>query len=219
MDADARMILASCSGIRLASSRFPPRNTADPEMASPPEAFLSIDIETAGPFPARYALLSVGACPVDDPDDGLYVELKPDKSSFEQSALHVNRLSLEQLQLHGTEPHAAMEALAHWIRKVAPQGTHPIMVAFNAPRAWSFINHYFLEYLGGNPLGRSAIDIRAFYLGLEGCRWDETSMMYLSPRFLRGRDLPTDSLAAARLQAEVFRGLLTVTRTQVPPIH
>jgi ribonuclease T len=90
------------------------------------------------------------------------------------------------------------------------------MVAFNAPHDWPFINHYFLEYLGGNPLGNSAVDIKAFYMGLAGCRWDETSMMYLSPRFLKGRDLPADALAEARLQAAVFRGLLAQARAQVP---
>ena len=41
------------------------------------EAFVSVDVETAGPNPAQYALLSLGACLVSDPERGFYVELKP----------------------------------------------------------------------------------------------------------------------------------------------
>jgi DNA polymerase III epsilon subunit-like protein len=86
------------------------------------------------------------------------------------------------------------------------------MVAFNAPFDWSFMNHYFLEHLGENPFGHSAIDIKAFYMGLTGCPWEETSMLYLSPRFLKGQKLPHDALADARLQAELFRKLLAQSR-------
>ena len=41
------------------------------------EAFVSVDVETAGPNPAQYALLSIGAYLVSDPERGPYVELKP----------------------------------------------------------------------------------------------------------------------------------------------
>ena len=64
-----------------------------------------------------------------------------------------------------------MQQLSEWIRRAAPSGQRPLMVAFNAPYDWAFINHYFLEYLGENPFGHSAIDIKAFYMGLIGCPW------------------------------------------------
>src|SRR5512137_169871 len=149
----------------------------DETVAAANEAFLSIDIETAGPYPARYALLSVGACTIDDPDNGLYLTLKPDKSAVVPSAMHLNQLSMDLLSTDGADPRSAMQTLARWIRKAAPPGTHPVMVAFNAPQDWPFINHYFYEYLGENPLGTNAIDIKAFYMGLMGCPWEETSMM------------------------------------------
>ena len=39
-----------------------------------PEVFISIDVETAGSVPSRFALLSIGACLVDDPEQAFYVE-------------------------------------------------------------------------------------------------------------------------------------------------
>ena len=40
------------------------------------EIFVSVDVETAGPIPGEYSLLSIGACPVFDPDNGYRDEYK-----------------------------------------------------------------------------------------------------------------------------------------------
>lgn len=181
-------------------------------MAAPSETFISVDVETSGPYPERYSLLSIGACVVENPDEGFYIELKPAKSQVLESSLRVSQLSIEKLSREGVPPALAMQELQDWLRKVAPAGQRPIMVAFNTPFDWAFINHYFLEYLGENPFGHSAIDIKAFYMGLVGCPWEETSMLYLSPRFLKGQQLPHDALADARLQAHLFRKLLSQAR-------
>jgi ribonuclease T len=181
-------------------------------MTPPSEIYLSVDVETAGPYPDRYSLLSIGACLVDDPTQGFYIELKPASTDVLESALRVSQLSIEKLASDGTAPVVALQQFADWIHKVAPPGQRPLMVAFNAPYDWAFMNHYFLEYLGDNPLGRSAIDIKAFYMGLTGCPWEETSMLYLSPRFLKGQQVPHDALADARLQADLFRKLLAQSR-------
>ena len=49
-------------------------------MAAPSETFISVDVETSGPYPERYSLLSIGACVVENPDEGFYIELKPAKN-------------------------------------------------------------------------------------------------------------------------------------------
>jgi hypothetical protein len=40
------------------------------------EIFVSIDIETSGPIPAEYSLLSIGACLISDDTKNFYTELK-----------------------------------------------------------------------------------------------------------------------------------------------
>lgn len=181
-------------------------------MTAPSETFVSVDIEASGPHPERYSLLSVGACLVDDPSQGFYLELKPTHPHVLESALRDGQLSVERLSKEGVAPAIAMQQFSDWIRQAAPPGQRAIMVAFNAPYDWAFVNQYFLEYLGENPFGRSAVDIKAFYMGLTGSPWEETSMLYLSPRFLKGRELPHDALANARLQADLFRKLLAQSR-------
>ncbi len=181
-------------------------------MSPTSETFVSIDVETAGPYPERYSLLSIGASLVDDPNQGFYIELKPDKAQAVESALRVSQLSIEKLSADGMAPALAMQQFSDWLHQVVPAGQRPIMVAFNAPHDWAFINHYFLGYLAENPLGNSAIDIKAFYMGLTGCPWEETSMLYLSPRYLKGQQVPHDALANARQQGELFRKLLAQAR-------
>ena len=186
-------------------------------MPAPSETFVSVDVEASGPHPERYSLLSIGACLVDDPSRGFYVEIKPTRPHVLRSALQTGQLSMERLSREGIAPALAMQQLADWLPLIAPPGQRPIMVAFNAPYDWAFMNHYCLEYLGENPFGRSAIDIKAFYMGLTGSPWEETSLLYLSPRFLRGRKLPQDALANARLQADLFRKLLAQSRGERVP--
>ena len=53
------------------------------------EAFVSVDVETAGPNPSQYSLLSIGACMVVDPQRSFYVELKPLDDQATESALAV----------------------------------------------------------------------------------------------------------------------------------
>ena len=48
-----------------------------------------------------YALLSLGACLVDDPETTFYVELKPEKR-FTAEALEVTHLSLDILEAMGS---------------------------------------------------------------------------------------------------------------------
>ena len=40
--------------------------------------WIMVDVETSGPSPAHHALLSLGACAVDDPESRFYVEMRPE---------------------------------------------------------------------------------------------------------------------------------------------
>lgn len=176
------------------------------------ETFISVDVEAAGPYPGRYSLLSIGACSVADPQQTFYIELKPINREAVASALQVSHLSLEILAETGADPRQTMQRFADWIHQVIPAGDRAVMVGFNVPYDWAFIDHYFLQFLGENPFGHTALDIKAFYMGLTGCAWDETSMAFLSPRRMDGNQLSHHALADARMQAELFSRLLAQAR-------
>jgi len=181
-------------------------------MLSSPEIFISVDVETAGPYPGRYSLLSIGACRLDDPAQSFYVEFKPISDEMTESAFAVSGLSLDELARTGVDPAEAMRQFADWIGSVSAGSGQPVMVGFNAPFDWSFVNYYFWTYLDYNPFGHAALDVKAFYMGMTGSAWSETSMASLSPRYLAGEQLPHNALADARLQAQLFRQILEQSR-------
>ena len=169
-----------------------------------PEVYISVDVETAGPNPDPYSMIAIGACLVDDPERSFYLELKPLSEAFLEESLAVSGLSMEKLAVEGIDPAVAMQRFADWIAEVAPAGTAPIFVGFNAPFDWMFVDHYFQRFLERNPFGHSALDIKSYYLGMAGGTWAGTSMRVLSPLYLGGVHLTHNALGDARDQAKLF---------------
>ena len=176
------------------------------------ETYICVDVETAGPIPGQYAMLSIGACLVDDPETNFYLELQPDRTASLPEAMAISGLSLEALKETGSEPGAAMWAFAAWIKRVVPAGNKGIFVALNAPFDWMFINDYFYRYLGHNPFGHSALDIKALYMGYTGVSWGETSMKHISAHLLEEKHLLHNALRDAQDQAEIFREIMKRAR-------
>ncbi len=172
------------------------------------ELFICVDVETAGPIPADFALLSIGACLVDEPSITFYTELQPDRENTSPEAMAIHGLSMGELQKNGTPADKAMEAFANWINGVTGENQRPVFVALNAPFDWMFINDYFHRYLGHNPFGHSALDIKAYFMGQTGVEWGQTSMSHMSKHFLDERHLTHNALADAQDQAEIFRMVL-----------
>lgn len=185
-------------------------------MSSPekPVTYISVDIEAAGPSPSEYAMLSIGACVIDpssidapDTEPGFYVELQPDREGVLDSAMAVGGFTLDGLRASGTAPAAAMQQFADWIDAVTPAGHRPVMVGFNAVFDWMFVADYFHRYLGRNPFGHSALDIKAFYLGVTGSSWVGTSMNFVAERYGLSITLTHNALDDARDQAALFRAV------------
>jgi DNA polymerase III alpha subunit (gram-positive type) len=171
------------------------------------ECFISVDVETGGATPADYALLSIGACLVDDPETTFYVELQPEDKRVTVEALEVSKLSVDILKTMGEPPESAMKRFADWVAEVVPEGSRPIFVGFNAAFDWMFVADYFERYVGRNPFGYTALDIKAFAMGRLGSTWAETSMRVLGPEYLSGRPLAHHALSDAQDQAALFRAV------------
>jgi len=171
------------------------------------EFLISVDVETAGPNPSDYSMLSIGACLVDDPQQGFYVELKPINQSITDEALSIGGLTIEHLEANGVDPAEAMAQFEEWINSVAPSTHKPVFVGFNAAFDWMFVCDYFQRFLGRNPFGHSALDIKSYFLGMAGGSWAETSLRFLSPHYLDGRTLSHNALGDAQDQAVLFTAI------------
>ena len=174
-----------------------------------PDCFVSVDVETSGPSPNRHALLSIGACLMDAPEQGFYAELKPSSAELIPEAMAVSGLDPARLERDGLAPRDAFSAFESWLDEAAPKGARPVFVGFNACFDWMWICDGFHRHLGRNPFGHAALDIKALYMGRTGVAWSETGFTRVAEYVGLPIDaLPHHALDDARLQARLFRALL-----------
>lgn len=72
------------------------------------EKYISVDIESSGPIPGEYSLLTIGACLVDDDSTTFAASLKPLNRNAVPEAMSVSGLSLDELERTGQPPAEAM---------------------------------------------------------------------------------------------------------------
>lgn len=169
--------------------------------------YICVDVESAGPHPGGYSLLSIGAATVSDPRKTFYVELKPINDQQTEEAESIHGLLLEDLARKGVPPQQAMQGFADWLAEVSGD-EEPVFVAFNAPFDWMFITDYFHTYLGHNPFGHRALDMKALFMGLHGARWEETSYQRIAGHYDLHDSLPHDALQDAEHEADLFAAML-----------
>lgn len=168
------------------------------------ECFISVDVETSGPIPGVCSLLSIGACVIGHPTEHFYIELQPLNLHCDPEALAVTGFNLHTQIIRGIAPEEAMEQFSNWVSSVTNARLKPIFVGFNAAFDWSFVNYYFHVYLGHNPFGFAAVDIKSLYMGVTGCHWQETKSSRIDTRFNIKNPGSHNALDDALYQAEMF---------------
>lgn len=131
----------------------------------PVDVYFSADIETDGPIPGPYSMLSfaiVCAGRYDgrrfsrptNYDDVFQTTLKPISETFQAEALAVNGINRDRLCLEGEDPAMAMTAAANWIAERSTGGT-PVLVAYPLSFDWTWLYWYFIRFTGDSPFRHS----------------------------------------------------------------
>ncbi len=173
-------------------------------MKADKEIFVSVDIEASGPIPGKYSMLSIGACVASNPAEQFSCFLKPISQEFVPAALEVTGLSLERLREEGLEPGEAMVQFRAWVESLADADQRVVFVGFNASFDWSFVNYYFHLFLGENPFGIAALDIKSMYFGTSECAWKSTRSSEIEKVVNPENSGNHDALDDAVYQAELF---------------
>ena len=174
------------------------------------EIWISVDTETSGPSPTTGSLIAIGACLVNEPKVAFYVELKPVPGMpWSDAAEGIHKLSRAHLAAKGREPADAMNAFANWLDDIRSKRGKPIFLGFNATFDWMFVADYFHRFIGRNPFGISAPDIKAYYAGVHADTesWGQTAKRHLRARHPapRGINHTHNALDDALEQADLFR--------------
>ena len=171
------------------------------------ELYLSVDVETSGPIPAEFSMVSLGACIVGNTNKTFYAEIKPLNDNFVEKALEVSGLSMKELKVKGEKPGDAMGRFDSWIKEVSGDN-RPVFVAFNATFDWSFTHWYFIKFLGRDPFGISGLDMKAYYMGMKNVEWGQTPKKHVRSQFQPTTQHTHNALDDAKEQAEIFEKML-----------
>lgn len=98
-----------------------------------------------------------------------------------------------------------MTKFGAWVKSACGEGDVPVFVGLNAPFDWSFINYYFHRFHGENPFGFTALDIKAYYMGVMNCSWRNTRSSVMAEHLHPMQKGNHNAVQDAIYQAELFR--------------
>jgi hypothetical protein len=128
-------------------------------------AYIMVDIESDGPIPGDYSMISFGAILVDEKlDKTFYGKLKPISDKFIHEALAVSGHSRQETLLFD-DPTQVMTDFAEWLLTVSKDRV--IFISDNNGFDWMFICWYFHHFTGNNPFGFSSQNLGSLYKGIE----------------------------------------------------
>ncbi|MHC2281059.1 hypothetical protein ACVME8_007702 [Bradyrhizobium diazoefficiens] len=120
------------------------------------DAYFSADVETDGPIPGPFSMLSFALVYAGSFDGEKFVrpavyervfyrELRPISESFQDEALRVNGLDRQRLISEGALPSAAMTEASRWINAVSG-AAKPVLVAYPLSFDWNWLYWYFVQF-------------------------------------------------------------------------
>lgn len=127
-------------------------------------SYIMVDIESDGPIPGDYSMISFGAVIVDEKlDKTFYGRIKPVSENYLPEALAVSGHSREET-LDFDPPEKVMADFEEWIKENSKG--RPFFISDNNGFDWMFICWYFHHFLQRNPFGHSSQNLGSMYKGL-----------------------------------------------------
>lgn len=126
--------------------------------------YIMVDIESDGPIPGDYSMISFGAVLVNEAlDKTFYAKLKPISDKYLPEALGVSRHSRNDT-LSFDDPEKTMQDFRQWLEGISKENL--IFISDNNGYDWMFISWYFHHFTGSNPFGHSSQNLGSLYKGI-----------------------------------------------------
>lgn len=189
-------------------------------MNEPFDVYFSADVETDGPIPGTYSMLSFGLS-VAGRSDGVefsradpgaqtfYRELRPISEQLDRATLEVSGLDRQRLVIEGEAPDLAMTEASRFVRAAAGAGT-PVLVAYPLAFDWAWLHWYFVTFsVEGSPFGHSnCLDMKTVFALRDGRPIALSGASKLPERLKSPRPHVHHALADAMEQADIFANLI-----------
>ncbi len=123
-----------------------------------------VDVETDGPCPGLYSMISFGVIAVKPGlDQTFYAQCAPISDQYLPEALAISGHTRKEC-LAFPDPKIAIGKLASWLQQTSKG--RPYFISDNNGFDWQFINYYFHKFYGRNPFGHSSTNLGSLYKGL-----------------------------------------------------
>ncbi len=189
----------------------------EPGEVSRPEIYVSTDIETDGPIPGRFSMLSLASAAF-WPDGSLHgtfsVNLHPLYGAHEDPETmrfwEANPEAWAATLTDRQPARAAMGAYADWANSLPGR---PVFVAYPAGFDFTFVYWYLIEFTGASPFSFSALDIKTLAMAALKGDYREATKRHWPQRWMDPSDRHThvaidDALEQGRefcrIRAEIF---------------
>jgi 3'-5' exoribonuclease-like protein len=180
------------------------------------DAYFSADVETDGPIPGPYSILSFAIVYAGSFDGkhfirprkyekAFYKELKPISNDFQEEALRINGLDRARLCIEGSLPQDAMTEACRWVKSNSGNAK-PVLVAYPLSFDWAWLYWYFIKFSAdGSPFGYSrCFDIKTAHAVKATIPISAAGRSRLDPLLLPIQKHTHHALDDAIAQAEIF---------------
>lgn len=127
-------------------------------------SYVMVDVESDGPIPGDYSMISFGAVLVNEKlDTSFYGKLRPISENYIPAALAVSGFSREET-LTFENPKKVMNDFSTWLQLNSKDRL--VFISDNNGFDWMFICWYFHHFTGSNPFGHSSQNLGSLYKGI-----------------------------------------------------
>lgn len=181
------------------------------------EIYVSTDVETDGPIPGPYSLLSFGSAaytPAGELLDTFSANLEtlPDAGSDAQTMAwwQANPAAWAACRQGLETPEAAMARYAAWLDALPGR---PVFVGYPAAFDFMFVYWYLIRFTGRSPFVRAALDIRTLAMALLNSDFLAASKRDMPARWFDETPHTHQALDDAIEQGALFCRMLAELRT------
>lgn len=176
--------------------------------------YFSVDVETTGPCPSLGNLLSIGVDTLGAAGEKRprfyatiwYEQLKWDaatKEWWKQQDFDIWNAAREGARL----PLVVATQFKNFIEYLAPVPADRCFVACPVAFDWPWINDLFLQWIGHNPFGHRALDLRSLHIGVDrDAEWNMERIKW--DKFYVASGRPHHALDDAIAQRKMLEALL-----------
>ncbi|MCA1617890.1 MAG: 3'-5' exoribonuclease [Acidobacteria bacterium] len=177
------------------------------------EIYVSTDVETDGPIPGVYSMLSIGSAaylPDGTEPHGVFTAnletlpgaaQHPETMKWWKGQPEAWAACREDLQT----PERAMRSYLGWLKSLPGE---PVFVAYPAAFDFMFVCWYLNRFTGENPFGWQALDIKTFAMALTGRDFLDTVKRNMPRNWFDKLPYTHKALDDAISQGALFRNML-----------